>query len=623
MRGELRWEIGADCRMLRDFCAHGESLEDGQFPPLDAVFFAALLLTINLSPHKIIMKAVLRSATASRQGAPFAQMQQALIRPMRPISTMRSVRPAGPSSFAVTRFAPPTTPRTPIPLRLYSTSPNQHQVLQSFGTPFAQFVYTISRIARIITYAALGVATIGVISFEAAHQYVEHVAMPASSSSSARSTDEFGWGEIAMDESWSGSPSRTGTDPRLGIKGRHAVRSAWMCANWGGGISPSVMFGGSAAGNSGLGRTAITSMGSAKTLRVDDGMILAMQYLNLAVKIAASKGIKLPDTDSIRAGFVSEESAKQQLRDVDPLALALEARLASVKERQGSRGALESAIASYEKLYDIASLTQGGASRFVRLATKLGDLHEALGQRGEAEEWVNRAVGIAAMAGASMPEPQHADTVEDQPKASSRGWFSRSKPPSPAGSAVEAPPANPVSASAPTPSLTRSLITALVAKSALHAHTRTPSSLQQALQTQTSALQLATAELNRLPPTPTTTEAELHRLWITHHQSILDLHVAETLFALTSSSSGAIPSWLGGKAGKQGERSAEWVEQAKERAEGVIRALERGGKRKEDEGLDERWMREKEVKLVAGRVLRDARRVKETAGRLKSTLEGM
>ncbi len=37
--------------------------------------------------------------------------------------------------------------------------------------------------------------------------------------------------------------------------------------------------------------------------------------------------------------------------------MALEARLASVKERQGSRGALESAIASYEKLYDIAGLT--------------------------------------------------------------------------------------------------------------------------------------------------------------------------------------------------------------------------------------------------------------------------
>ncbi|CDW99866.1 hypothetical protein, partial [Sporisorium scitamineum] len=244
------------------------------------------------------------------------------------------------------------------------------QVLQSFGTPFAQFIYTISRIARIITFSALGVATIGVVSFEAAHQYVEHVAMPAASASSEATSDEYGWNELALEESWSGSPDKTGTDPRLGIKGRHAVRSAWMCANWGGGISPSVMFGGSAAGNSGLGRTAITSMGSAKTLKVDDGMILAMQYLNLAVKIAAAKGIKLPDTNAIRAGLVGEEAARQQLSNVDVLALALEARLAAVKERQGSRGALESAITSYEKL------------------------------RQDAEEWLNRAVSIAATAGA-------------------------------------------------------------------------------------------------------------------------------------------------------------------------------------------------------------------------------
>ncbi len=53
-------------------------------------------------------------------------------------------------------------------------------------------------------------------------------------------------------------------------------------------------------------------------------------------------------------------------------------------------------------------------------------------------------------------------------------------------------------------------------------------------------------------------------------------------------------------------------------AEGVIRALEKGWEEERGgQGLDERWMREKEVKLIAGRVLRDARRVKETAGRLK------
>uniref|UniRef100_V5ESZ9 Uncharacterized protein n=2 Tax=Kalmanozyma brasiliensis (strain GHG001) TaxID=1365824 RepID=V5ESZ9_KALBG len=531
--------------------------------------------------------------------------------------------------------------------RSYSTSPNQQQVLQSFGTPFAQFIYTISRIARIITFSALGVATIGVVSFEAAHQYVEHVAMPAASSSSRTTSDEYGWGELALEESWSGSPTRTGTDPRLGIKGRHAVRSAWMSANWGGGISPSVLLGGGAAGNSGLGRTAITSMGAAKTLQVEDGMILAMQYLNLAVKIAASKGIKLPDTDSIRAGFVGEAAAKEQLRNVDPLAMALEARLASVKERQGSRGALESAIASYEKLYDIGSLTNEGrsenASRLVRLATKVGDLYSALGQRGDAEEWLNRAVSIAATAGASTPEMQGKQIeevpAEEPQKASSGGWFSRSKAPAAAKAAtpteaVAAAPPTPTlgSDAAPTPALTRSLITALVSKSALHAHTPTPTSLQQALQTQMSALQLSTAELNRLVATPASSgPAELHRLWLTHHQSILDLHVAETMFALTrgavsGTASKLIPAWFRGESstGRVGEKSIAWVDQAEKRAEGVIKALEKSGKRGKDEMvLDERWTREKEVALAAGRVLRDAKRVKETARRSRSTLEGL
>ncbi|KAJ9479634.1 hypothetical protein PHBOTO_003119 [Pseudozyma hubeiensis] len=549
-------------------------------------------------------------------------MQHALLRPS------RVVRPTlvPPSPVSTSAF---TSPRLTAHARAYSTAPNQQQVLQSFGTPFAQFVYTISRIARIITYSALGVATIGVVSFEAAHQYVEHVAMPATAGAS--SADEYGWSELALEESWSGSPEKSGTDPRLGIKGRHAVRSAWMCVNWGGGISPSVMFGGGSGGKSGLGRTAITSMSSTKALHVDDGMILAMQYLNLAVKIAASKGIKLPDTDGIRAGLITDEAAKRELGNVDPLALALEARLAAVKERQGSRGALESAISSYEKLYDIASWTESDASRRVRLATKLGDLHSALDRRGDAEEWLARAVGIAATAGAGMPvevaDVSKVEEVEEKAKRGLGGWFSASK------KSVPTPVAEPVSASAALaaapPALTRSLITALVSKSALHAHTPTPASLQQALQTQMSALQLSSAELNRLLSSHSSTQpdAQLHRLWILHHQSILDLHVAETVFALTRGSlpkTKLIPSWF--KGSKEGGKAIEWVEQADARAREVVSALEAKGKNGnegEEVVLDERWSKDKVVALGAGRVLRDAKRVRVAARRSKSTLEGL
>ncbi len=535
--------------------------------------------------------------------------------------------------------------------------------MQSFGTPFAEFVQTISRIARIITFSALGIATIGVVSFEAAHQYVEHVAMPAASTSaSALDNDEYGWSHLALEESWSGSAAHKGTDPRLGIKGRHAVRSAWMCVNWGGGISPSVLFGGSAS-NAGLGRTAITSMAGAKTLRVDDGMILATQYLNLAVRIAASKGIKLPDTDAIRAGLVSPSTAEEQMRNVDPLALALESKLASVKDRQGSRGALESAVASYERLWDVATWSQGGlsegekASKLVRLATKVGDLYSALERKDEAKEWLGRAVKVAATAGAAAPDLHQSVTAdasgatqvdeEAQTKKAGYfgGWFSSSSKPSPAvvasPAAITATPTAQVelasSGATPAPALTRSLITALISTSAMQAQS---SALQSALQTQMSALKLSSAELERLSwSSPANSSgAELHSLWLQHHQSILDLHIAETIYALTKSSTPKkigklLPSFFS-TGSKAGSDPLEWIEQARGRAEGVVRALEassasssgKGAKKnssKEDKPVElaEKWNKEKEVKVVAGRVLRDAKRVIEAAKRSQATLE--
>lgn len=598
------------------------------------------------------MKPILGSGVAIRAGAPSITMCQSLHRlPQRALTSSAASR----SAFV---FRSSRTPSTVSLSRGYSTAPNQQQVLQSFGSPFAQFIYTISRIARIITYSALGVATVGVVSFEAAHQYVEHIGMPATSSSSSQDvSDEYGWSELALEESWSGSPDIKGTDPRLGIKGRHAVRSAWMCANWGAGISPSIMFGGSSS--SGLGGTAVTSMGAAKPFHVDNGMTLAVQYLNLAVKIAASKHIKLPDIEAIRAGLISEAAAKQELSHVDPLALALEARLAAIHERQGTRGALESAIGSYEKLYNIASLTESSsgqhASRLVRLATKLGDLYLALDRQPDAEEWLNRAVGIAATAGASTPELNarsgQVSKVEsmvqekEKRKGSLRGWFSGSSKSSAESPVEPIQVAEPRSAlinketAAATPALTRSLIAALVSKSALHARTPTSSSLQQALHTQMSALQLACAELNRLLAHPSTQcQAELHKLWIIHHQSILDLHVAETMFALTRTScaistSKLIASWF--KAGVSntsvGERSIEWLHQADQSAQQVVRALQacktanpnKANKLDGDVVLDERWANDNVVALAAGRVLRDARRVQATAQRSRSTLEAL
>ncbi|PWZ00119.1 hypothetical protein BCV70DRAFT_200278 [Testicularia cyperi] len=440
--------------------------------------------------------------------------------------------------------------------RPYSTAPNQEQVMQSFGTPFAQFIFTISRIARMFALTAVGVAAIGLVSFEAAHQYVEHVAMAPTSSRPHRGEDEWGWTDQAIEESWSGT-LKSGTDSRLGIKGRHAVRSAWMCVNWGGGISPGVLFGGGAAGNSGLGRTALTSMAGAKTLHIDDGMILAMQYLQVAIRAAAAKGIKLPDIDGIRAGVVSTDKVRVQMASIDPLALALEYRMAAVRERQGSPRALEAAISSYEKLYDIAAFrahddtarqpaaASNSTAKMVRLATKIGDLHNALGQRDQGIQWLQRAVSLA---GASGPVGLADETivVEDKSRDSSLvasassltgekprsrwfSWFSSSAVDAAAGTSDGASdiPASAAAKLAPapselqipptqaTPAMTRALISSLLSLSATYAQRPTSeqqeaqgtgttasaatwrSSLQQALEVQTGALRLASLELER------------------------------------------------------------------------------------------------------------------------------
>ncbi|KAJ1026018.1 hypothetical protein NDA18_003678 [Ustilago nuda] len=600
------------------------------------------------------MKSLLHTTAVTRMPA-LASMHRALLSPAAARRSMTTLRPS--PRPLLSSSAPSFSHQSPPALvkRTYSTAPNQHQVLQSFGTPLAQFILILSRIARIITFTALGVGTIGVVSFEAAHQYVEHFAMPASSpsstSSNSSSSDEYGWKQLALQESWSGSLSHPGTDPRLGIKGRHAVRSAWMCVNWGGGISPSLLFQGGAAGNSGLGRTAITSMSAAKMLKVDDGMLLAMQYLNLAVRIANDKGISLPDTGAIRAGLVSKEAAEEQLKSIDPLAVALEARLAAVKERQGSSGALESAIGSYEKLYDIATLTGGGGGergdggekgeKLVRLATKLADLHTALGERKEAERWLGRAVEIAALAGARTPELQNSSIsdsvgvkVEEQGKKGGvRAWFGKPNPtptPALATDTMQTTPQTQVEASA-TPALTRALITALLSKSAFQA---TSASLHEALQTQMSALKLTDAELSRLSfspssstsrPTITSTSAELHKLWLSHHESILNLHVAETIYGLTrNSGKSSLPSWSSWKKErKKGEKSLDWIQEATIKAQGVVQELE--GERRGEKGgeveLGEKWKKDKQVALVAGRVLRDAKRVLDAASRSRATLE--
>lgn len=461
------------------------------------------------------------------------------------------------------------------PSRLYSTSPNQQQVLQSFGTPFAQFVHTLSRIARMITFSALGLGLVSISTYELTHQYIEFYKMPAASASS---NDPYGWASQAEDESWG---PNSGTDSRLGLKGRHAVRSAWMSVNWGGGISPSIIFSGT--GNSGLGRTAVSSVANSRSLHIEDGMILAARYMDVALQTARERGITLPD----------------------PSAIALEYRSASIRERQGSPVFVSSAIDTFERIYD--ALQPSDAAKRVRLANKLGDLNAALGKRDEAERWLLRAVDVARDAGAAAPPaPDSVLPHTDDPShksSSSRGWFSGWRGSKKTVEVPAAPTVQPgtntnlnsitTSAGAPTPVLTRSLLSTLLSLSALYAQNpaRDQASLRHALQIQASAHKLADLELASSPST--TADARLHRASVLLSRSILALHLAETVYAL-----------------QPRQLTRPWLVQASADAESALAALDQSSPSSSNHALA----------LFADRITRDAPRVLELVQKLDKRL---
>ncbi|PWN23132.1 hypothetical protein BCV69DRAFT_110031 [Microstroma glucosiphilum] len=475
--------------------------------------------------------------------------------------------------------------------RQYSTLPNQDQVIQSFATPFGEFVSIISRIARIIVFTGMGIAVVGVSAFEGSHIYVEKVAMKGATDTKTRlgtsSDDPWGWSSDFEEEAW--GPSSGGTDPRLGFFGRHALRSAWMATHWGSGVAPSLILASDGASSGGFNQ----SSGPAPALNAlanekNDGLASAEQYLAACLQTAEEKGIRLPDIAALRAGL---KNAHQSGADapLDQTAVILETRLAACRERIGTYDTLPLAISGYERLYDALAATDSAHeavghsghpsianSRLVRLATKLGDLNAEIGRREEAEAWLLKAITLAgqgshtsAAKGSILEEVAGVAGEEPASSSSHKGWFSgwgHSAPLSPSQGAPDAAPdaTLPTSVASkpavtPTPSLTRSLVSTLLSISGLYAAPPSPgqtdprdatwrANLEQALRIQASALRLIRLELSRVQSQTAqqgqvtvdpTSEAsrDLHSLWLKNNEAMVSLHLAETIYALNRSGS--------------------------------------------------------------------------------------
>lgn len=544
-----------------------------------------------------------------------------------------------------------------------SQGPSQQQVFESFGTPFLQFIHTLSRIARILVFSGAGIITVLGVAYEGTHMYVEYVAMPRSQVATSlfaqehdTESDPWGWSSDLSDESWSAGGVR-GTDPRLGWKGRHALRAAWMAAHWGSGISPDSLVsssGGIGSRNKPLASASVPGLGG-------DGLETAALYLDAVLRVAEDKGIRVPDLAAIRAGIDTPRD-RHASHALDETAIALEMKMASIYERLGSPSTLRGAIAGYTRLFDaLANLDatnramaamgrtsthpQVRSDKLVRLATRLGNVHSQVGNVEEAHRWLLQAIDIA---GGS------ADEEVGQNNSSRQGTFRNAilsgtahSLPSPSAESQEAKqalaestdaaPVRAVSAETPpSPALTRSLVSCLLALSALHAQPHDRSRLEKALHFQASALRLTRIESSRLALTDKSVvernslAAHLHSLWLSHHDALSCLHIAETTYGLgqTSSLSSTVQSILGAVGLRatrleSSQHSLAWIDEAQQKDQDVLKQLAKTTTRRRTDPLEllARWRDTPiEIQTPCSRLLRDSARLLEATTEMQSAL---
>lgn len=440
--------------------------------------------------------------------------------------------------------------------------------MDTFATPFQHFVLICSRIARIITLTILGTALLVFAVFEGTHLYAEHISMKAPRSGAS---DTFGWQSEADDDSWS---SEGGTDRRLGFLGRHILRSAWMCVHWGSGIDPELFF----SSTSGPAGEAVNPVQFASRNSQGDGLSLAATFLKGAVDIAEKRGIQLPDIEAVRLGLKTAHEAHLD-GPLDKTAVALETRLAAIRERLGDSDSVALAIAGYERIFDALEASEetresvGNAgravvpvSKLIRLATKLGNLNSYAGKRREAEAWLLKAISLskdslphAQLALSDLPSEVREIAKSESEGASSHwlgGWFGRKAEPlvSPAEEQRPAAPDVHLQDAGPGASLSRSVASALLSLSGFYASPRSPeeaspshpvrqSDLLKALSVQTLLRQHLQSTLASARADSTVTSSRvgktLHEAWLQHALAVGKVHMAETLYALNSDKSQA------------------------------------------------------------------------------------
>lgn len=383
-------------------------------------------------------------------------------------------------------------------------------------------------------------------TFEGIHLYVEKVCLAAPS---REDTDEYGW--ASENQGWTGGP-RGGTDPRLGMKARHALRGAWICQEWGAGSSGAVERSVhtsafhpdfvAARGMISVPGDSDESAASRGRLRVDRGYELADEYVDLAIREARKKGLVFPPTlPGARPAGPPTEKQMSHGPQGDPAVIDLLLLKAGTLERINTIDSLSHAKDLYEQV--LCSLDSsmgneggpGGRARVMRLAGKVGDLCARTGGRNEAMQWwgwgLNKA-GVDIHA-----HTQTSQIVQEVKQDVNKGWFGKSAAASTPTPVALASKSSTLSPTLPPPVL-RATISLLTSASAQLA---TTSSLPAASSLQSLALSYLSKPLLQTQDSLASPSAALHSTWLIHRTSLLKLHLSSVLYALSKSSTEALP----------------------------------------------------------------------------------
>jgi hypothetical protein len=376
---------------------------------------------------------------------------------------------------------------------------------EDYAGPAAYTVSFIGRTIKYVIYGTLGLGVTAYLGFEGAHAYVEHVSLAAPSR--APDGDEYAWAD--ENQAWTGG-AKGGTDPRLGWRGRHALRGAWICWEWGAGDSGGTIQRRHPEFRKGM-------IGASPVNRVDRGYELADEYIDAAIRVAEQKGLVFPPNlpglrEAGPAGLLNP------LVQADPTALDLLALKAGVLERMGP-DTLDHARELYERVATAYATTEIGregpvrTARAMRLAHKLGDLAQRAGEPDEARAWWAWGLERAALElpGASAPVV-----------APSNGWW-------PFGGKTAAPLPESAAPSTTLPApIVRAAVSILVSASAASAQA---GALPTAAAVQAEALRLLPPAVKPSIPGPGQGASGLQSLWEAQRRALLTLHAASVAHA--------------------------------------------------------------------------------------------